>query len=173
MNINFLRWVMPIVAGVIGAAGATGEPSQPKAASPEDTTAIEALVAAEVDAWNRHDAKAFSARFAPDGSFANIVGMVLYGREGFEKQHADIFTSIYKDSTARFTIGKLRLVRPDVAIVDVDTVVTGYSRLPPGIQAGPDGALHTKLQIVALKEQGEWWITAFHNVAEFPLPPRH
>jgi uncharacterized protein (TIGR02246 family) len=172
MKINLLGGILLLVAGVVGATCAMGEQAQPLVASPKDTAAIEALVAAEAEAWNHYDAKAFSVRFAQDGSFTNIIGTVLYGREAFERQHADIFASIYKDSTAKFTIGKLRFIRPDVAVADVDTTVTGFSRLPPGIQAGADGALHTKLQLVALKEHGQWWITAFHNVVVVPLPPR-
>ena len=37
----------------------------------KESAAIEALVAAETDAWNRGDAKAFAARFTADGSFTN------------------------------------------------------------------------------------------------------
>ncbi|MGA9812857.1 MAG: SgcJ/EcaC family oxidoreductase, partial [Terriglobales bacterium] len=100
-----------------------------------DSSAIEALVAGLTDAWNRGDARAFSARFADDGSFTNVLGIVAYGREVFELRHSEIFTNIYKGSRLRQSIGKLRFIRPDVAVVDVDAAVTGYLRLPPGVQA--------------------------------------
>jgi hypothetical protein len=32
----------------------------------------------------------------------------------------------------------------------------------------PDGTLRTKLLLVLIKERGDWWITAFHNV---PVDP--
>jgi hypothetical protein len=31
--------------------------------------------------------------------------------------------------------------------------------------------LHVKLQEVMTKEEGKWWVAAFHNVAVYPLPP--
>ena len=137
-----------------------------------DSSAIEALVAGLTDAWNGGDARAFSARFAADGSFTNVLGVVAYGREIFELRHAEIFRTIYKGSVLQQSIGRVRFIRPDVAVVDVDAAVTGYLRLPPGVQAASDGALRAKLQLVVTREDGEWWIAAFHNVDVKPLPPR-
>ena len=115
----------------------------PDARTQSDTSgrgAIEALVAGLTDAWNRGDARAFSARFAADGSFTNVLGIVAYGRENFELRHAEIFSSLYKGSMLQQSIGKLRFIRPDVAVVDVDAAVTGYLRLPPGVQTASDGS---------------------------------
>jgi len=46
----------------------------------------------------------------------------------------------------------------------------GANRLLPGLKAQEDGALRVKLQEVMTKENGSWWIAAFHNVAVYPLP---
>ena len=124
------------------------------------------------DAWNRGDARAFSARFAADGSFTNVLGIVAYGREIFELRHAEIFRTIYQGSVLQQSIGRLYFIRPDVAEVDVDAAVSGYLRLPPGVQAANDGALRAKLQLVVTREDSEWWIAAFHNVDVKPLPLR-
>ena len=137
-----------------------------------DSRAIEALVAELTDAWNRGDARAFSARFAADGSFTNVLGIVAYGREIFELRHAEIFRTIYPGSVLQQSIGRLYFIRPDVAVVDVDAAVSGYLRLPPGVQAANDGALRAKLQLVVTREGSEWWIAAFHNVDVKPLPLR-
>ena len=94
------------------------------------------------------------------------------GVKNFEQRHAEIFSTIFKGSTLRQAIRKIRFVRPDVAIVDVDTEMTGYARLPLGVQAGADGILRTRLQQVLLKENGTWWIAAYHNVDVKPLPPK-
>ena len=146
--------------------------AQIPASHSHDTADIEAFVAGLTDAWNRGDAKAFSARFAADGSFTNVLGIVAYGREIFELRHSEIFSTIYKGSVLQQSIGKLRFIRPDVAVVDVDAAVKGYARLPPGVQAGSDGLLRAKLQLVLTKENGGWWIAAFHNVDVKPLPTR-
>jgi len=137
-----------------------------------DSRAIEALVAELTDAWNRGDARAFSARFAADGSFTNVLGIVAYGREIFELRHAEIFRTIYQGSVLQQSIGRLYFIRPDVAVVDVDAAVSGYLRLPPGVQAANDGALRAKLQLVVTREDSEWWIAAFHNVDVKLLPLR-
>jgi len=129
-------------------------------------------VAELTDAWNRGDARAFSARFAADGSFTNVLGIVAYGREIFELRHAEIFRTIYQGSVLQQSIGRLYFIRPDVAVVDVDAAVSGYLRLPPGVQAANDGALRAKLQLVVTREDSEWWIAAFHNVDVKPLPLR-
>jgi uncharacterized protein (TIGR02246 family) len=146
--------------------------AMPNARTQSDTSgsgAIETLVAGLTDALNRGDARAFSTRFAPDGSFTNVLGIVAYGREIFELRHTEIFSTIYKGSRLQQSIGKLRFVRPDVAVVDIDAVVTGYLKLPPGVQAGSDGALRAKLQLVLTREDDGWWIAAYHNVDVKPL----
>ncbi len=137
----------------------------------DDEAAIRAVVQSESDAWNRGDAEAFGAHYAEDGSFTNILGQQLYGRKAFIAQHAMIFSTIYKGSHNVLTTGKIKFVRPDVAVVDIDGVLSGATRLPSGMKAAEDGALHVKLQEVMTKEKGNWWIVSFHNVAVVPLPP--
>lgn len=65
-----------------------------------------------------------------------LQGVVFCGRKGFKERHAEIFSTILKGSTLRQTIRKTRFVRPDVAVVDVDTEMTDCTKLPPGVQAG-------------------------------------
>ncbi len=142
-----------------------------QAGSAADEQQIRAVVQSEGDAWNRGDAQAFAAHYAEDGSFTNVIGQQLYGRDAFIAQHARIFSTIYKGSHNTFVIGKIKFLRPDVAVVDIDGTLSGATRLPPGLKAGDDGAVHVKLQEVMTKEKGSWWIAAFHNVAVYPLPP--
>jgi uncharacterized protein (TIGR02246 family) len=134
------------------------------AQSDADRAAIQAIVQDEQDAWNRGDARAFSAHFAADGSFTNIVGMQTYGVEPFFQQHQHIFTTIYKGSHNEFKLGKVRFLRSDVAVADVDSTLSQFVSVPPGTPLGSDGAVHTRLQLVLSKENGKWIIQAFHNV---------
>ena len=60
--------------------------------------------------------------------------------------------------------GKVRFIRPDVAVIDTECGLFGYAGEPPGVAAGADGALHTRLLLVMVKESGSWWIAAYHNV---------
>jgi uncharacterized protein (TIGR02246 family) len=137
----------------------------------EDEVQIRAIVQSEADAWNRGDAEAFGAHYAENGSFTNVIGQQLYGRKAFIAQHASIFSTIYKGSHNVFSASRITFLRPDVALVEIDGALSGANRLPPGLKAGDDGALHVKLLEVMTREKGTWWIAAFHNVAVFPLPP--
>ena len=138
-------------------------------------TAITALIAAEDAAWNNGDAAAFSAHTLPGVVFTNIIGRFLVGRDPFEAQHAKIFSTIYKGSTLHQSIEHLVFLRPDVAIVDTLTEVSGFHALPPGIQA-TDGKLRTRLQQVLVRNDAQWWVASFHNVpvnteANAAVPP--
>lgn len=137
-----------------------------------DEAAILKIVSDGSEAWNRGDATAYSQHFQEEGGFTNVLGVVFYGRKAFEQRHSEIFSTIFKGSTLQQSIRKIRFVRPDVAIVDVDTEMTGYSKLPAGVQVGADGILRTRLQQVLLKEDGAWWIASYHNVDVKPLPTK-
>lgn len=133
-----------------------------------ERSAIAALVARAEQAWNRGDAQGYAEAFSPDGSFTNIIGMTFHGREAFERRHAEVFATIFKGSVARFTVAELRFIRPDVAIADLTAEVRRYAGLPPGVRVGPDGVLHTQLQLVLANGSHGWQIEAFHNVAVAP-----
>jgi hypothetical protein len=36
----------------------------------------------------------------------------------------------------------------------------------------PDGTVRTKLLMVLVREHGDWWISAYHNVAVTPPSPK-
>ena len=133
----------------------------------EDRAAIAALVAAQDAAWKAGDASAFSADVLDDVAFTNVVGMFSVGKEPFEMQHARIFATFYRGSTLRQSIVRLAFVRPDVAILDTQTEVSGFASLPPGAEA-VDGFLRTRLEQVLVREDGDWRVASFHNVPIHP-----
>lgn len=136
-----------------------------------DEAQIRSIVQSEGDAWNRGDAEAFAAHYAENGDFTNVIGQQLYGRKAFVAQHAMIFSTIYKGSHNVFSVSKITFLRPDVALVDIDGTLSGATRMPPGLKANDDGTIRVKLLEVMTRENGTWWIAAFHNVAVSPLPP--
>jgi uncharacterized protein (TIGR02246 family) len=158
-----LLFVLGFVVLGFGVRGVAQTPS-------EDEAKIRAIVQSEEDAWNRGDAEGFAAHYAEDGSFTNVIGQQLYGKKAFIGQHAKIFSTIYKGSHNVFTVSKVTFVRPDVALVEIDGVLSGALRTPPGLKEFEDGALHVKLLEVITREKGSWVIAAFHNVAVYPLP---
>ena len=133
-----------------------------------DPVAIERLLASLGDAWTRGDAVAYADRFANEGTFTNFLGMYFKGRDAFRDRHDAVFKTVFKGSALSLRIAALRFVRPDVAIADTDAEVRGLTAVPSGLTA-VDGVVRSKLLMVLVKEQGEWWISAYHNVAVAPL----
>jgi uncharacterized protein (TIGR02246 family) len=132
-------------------------PSSSQDGKDRDVAAIEAIVQGNP-----------SEHVAEDVGFTNIFGTVRYGRAEFRQRHVEIDQSIFKGTSVKTSIGKLRFLRPGVAIVDVSGEMTGFAKVPPGLPVGTDGTLRFKLLEVLVKEKGEWWITEYHNVAVTP-----
>jgi uncharacterized protein (TIGR02246 family) len=85
-----------------------------------DEAMIHQLINELVDAWNRGDAKAYGARYLDDATFTNVNGMFHVSREEFDRRHDEIFRGALKGSTITLTPRKIRFIRPDAAIVDLD-----------------------------------------------------
>ncbi len=127
--------------------------------------AVDKIVSNMTAAWNRHDAAEFAKAFAEDAEFTNVFGMVQKGRAGIEAAHAPIFKTMFKDSVLTATETRVRLIRPDVAAVDVRWKMTG-ARDPMG-NPWPErtGILNW---IVTLHGDG-WLIDVSHNM-DLPSP---
>jgi uncharacterized protein (TIGR02246 family) len=127
--------------------------------------AIEELVRALEAAWNRHDAQAFAQAFAEDADFTNVFGMVQKGRAGIAAAHAAVFKTMFQDSRLTVTETRVRLVRPDVAAVDVKWTMTG-ARDPHG-NPWPERA--GLLNWIATRHGERWLIDVSHNM-DLPSP---
>ena len=142
----------------------------PAASTQEDAreAPIRAIVAEQATAWDAGDAHGYARLAAPDVSFTNIFGMVMYGAAAFEKRHAEILASFYKGTTKHHLIRRIRFVTPDVAIVDIDNEVRGVKAMPGGIAVPADGVVKTQLMEVFVRRDNRWWLEAYHNVS---VPP--
>ena len=130
----------------------------------QDEAAIRRLLDQLIEAWDRGDAEAFSARYRDDGTFTNVFGTFHFGRDEFARRHAEVFAGFLKSTSIAMTIRKLRLVRPDVAVIDLDVAYKGFQAWPPGVTPAPDSGLHASLLMVLVKADGDWWIAAYHNI---------
>jgi uncharacterized protein (TIGR02246 family) len=133
-----------------------------------DEAAIRRLMDNLVAAWNRGDAESFSARYRDDGTFTNVFGALHVGREEFLRRHAEVFRGFLQGTTITMGVRKLRFVRPDVAVLDADMAYAGFQTLPAGVQAMPDGLVHSSLLMVLAKDGSDWWIDAYHNIWQSP-----
>jgi uncharacterized protein (TIGR02246 family) len=134
--------------------------------APEDQAGLERIVNQLEAAWNGMDGSAFAAPFAGDADFVTIRGEHFRGRSAIAAGHAAIFRTIYAGSTVRFTVESARLLRPDVGLLHVRSVLNA----PSGPLAGEHSACFS---MVLTKERGGWEIAGFHNTLEAaPGPPR-
>ena len=124
-----------------------------------DRAALESVVGQLEAGWNAMDGAGFAARFAADADFVTIRGEHFQGRPAIAAGHAAIFRTIYAGSTVRFTIESARLLRPDVALVHVRSMLDA----PHGPLAGQHGACFS---LVLTNEPRGWEVAALHNTLE-------
>src|SRR5271166_1891731 len=107
-------------------------------------------------ASNAADGKSFSEGFAEDADFIHILGGYYTGRAAIETGHRMIFGTIYKGSTVRYSVERIRFLRPDVAIV----YLRQYLQLNEG---GAPSDVEARPTIVAEKRDGKWQIVNLQN----------
>ncbi len=158
-------------------AGTTSPPALPPGVLPvtdpvaaADEAAIRKAVDSEEDAWNRGDARAFAAHFQEEGFFTDVFGAVTHSRAELEKRQIEFFTSFFKGSHLALKVRRVRFLKPDVAVVEIDTEVTGFRKLPPVVYVDAEKMLRTRLQQVMVKTGNDWMVAAFHNV-DVKTPP--
>jgi uncharacterized protein (TIGR02246 family) len=121
-----------------------------------DRAAIEAIVSQLESAWNAGDGQAFGAPFTPDADFVTIRAEHFRGRDAIASGHAGIFWTIYAGSVVRYTVESVRLLRPDVALLHVYSILNAPS--------GPLAGQHmSRFSAVLTRDAGGWQIASFHN----------
>ncbi len=123
--------------------------------------ALRGLVTQLANAWNQGDSEAWTALFAEDADLIHILGGHLRGHAEIERAHRAIFDTIYKGSTLKLTVEKIRPVTAEVAIV----FLVGELHIT---QAGVPPVLHTRPTLVMHRTDGTWRIVAFQNTVVMP-----
>ncbi len=126
---------------------------------------IRRIISAQEDGWNRGDAGAFGEACREDVGFTNILGMRFDTREAFVERHAEMFRGPFAGSRLSIDVERICFASAETAIVELRMVLRDSPRLPPGIQAAPDGALHTRMLEVFVRDERRWMIAACHNTA--------
>ena len=122
----------------------------------KDEAMIRAIIAGLADAWMRGDGPAFGKAFAEDADFTVWNGLYLKGRDAIARTHAQIFSTIYKDTKLRATVRSIRFLRDDVAVVHAEgSIVKQQEEFPATPETVP--------VFILTKEKGQWLIAAFHN----------
>ena len=144
--------------------------SSAQSSNKSDEEAIKKIIAGTTEAFNKHDAKAFTRFYTVDAELITVRGERMRGAAEIEKGLAAIFATRAKSVTLKTLDMTVRFIRPDVAVAHVTNELSGLvsaegEPLPP----------HRELSIrVLVKDQGKWLVTAFHNtiVRSFESPAR-
>ena len=156
---------VPTAAGV----PATGPVFDPAMEEP----ALRKAMDAEEAAWNAADAKAFSAAFRDDATYTDAYGTVSHGRAEIDKRIAEVFAA-WRGTRIEIKVRRVRVLKPDVALVEADAELTGWKKLPPGFVADADKTLRTRVLQVFLKDAGAWRVAASYEAdvkTKIELPP--
>lgn len=102
--------------------------------------AVRAVVDAYGHAWNTHDAASVAAFFSEDADMVMGNGPRVNGRTAIQDWWGHYFGAIDEQRTGTFAVESIRLIAPDVALVNVTsrTAVDAASpaNCPPGLPGG-------------------------------------
>ncbi|WP_163991255.1 SgcJ/EcaC family oxidoreductase [Pyxidicoccus caerfyrddinensis] len=110
------------------------------------------------DCWNRGDGHAYAAFYSEDCDYVAFDGRHLKGRSANAQLHQDLFDGFFlRGSRIEGDVESVRFVTPELAIVHASGGVKlrWQKKLAPGRRS--------RQTLVAVKQNGEWEFTAFHN----------
>jgi uncharacterized protein (TIGR02246 family) len=129
-------------------------------------TAIKALVSAMMAAWGARDLDGYMACFTEDVEFTNVFG-VRMNRAETTRTHAVIFKKMFASSVTTATETHVRVLRPDLAAVDIRWEMTGSRDAAGKDWPTRQGLMNT----IAVETPKGWRFAVFHN-QDLPPPER-
>jgi len=99
-------------------------------------------------AWQKHDPALVAAFYAPDGDMVTGQGRAYAGRDAIQEALTAAFDGGLKETAFLWTVEKIKLLKPDVAIVDYDAQIKGSDP-----NADP---LKFHIVAVLVKQNGKW-----------------
>jgi uncharacterized protein (TIGR02246 family) len=116
-----------------------------------DEAAIRKVHADFAAAWNRHDAAALASDWTPTADLINPEGRWTKGKAELQKNFAEEQAGIFKSSTFTSTVQSVRIVNPQMAIVDAAFEIQNAT--PPDSAPMTQKGLY---KAVMVKESGKW-----------------
>lgn len=140
--------------------------STASAVTADDESGIRQVQVAQADAWNKHDAAAYSALFTEDGDCVNVLGWWWRGRAEIQSKLTAAFAFVFHGSQLTITDTSVRLLSPTIAVAHVSWTMTG-AKTPPGMPEPRQGIEIQVLQKIAR----HWLIVSFQNTNGLPERP--
>jgi uncharacterized protein (TIGR02246 family) len=156
--------VMVLVSLIACAFIVSAQESGTQKARAKDEAAIRENVQQMESGWNAKSGASYAKPFAEDADFVIINGVHIRGHAAIEKNHQQIFDTIYKNTTVSLTVKQIRFLRPDVAVVHV----SGHRDAP---EAEHELVTDATMVMVMTKEGGQWKIASFQNTKVTGPPP--
>ena len=111
--------------------------------------------------FNKKDAKATVDLWSEDADYITHTGVLVHGRQELEKYFQNIFTQYYQTAHNKLFEPSIRLLKADIAAVDVKWEITGTT--------SPDGKPIPTFSGIMVwtmtKEHNNWVIKIMHNVS--------
>jgi len=136
------------------------------AAPSADEAAVRSVAMQQADAWNRHDAAAYSALFTSDCDVINVAGWWWKSRAEMQQKLARAFATVFAHSTLTFTDVQVKFLTPAIAVAHARWRMTG-EQMPPGMPP-PGTGIQT---LVVTRHAGKWLIAEFQNTISQPERP--
>jgi uncharacterized protein (TIGR02246 family) len=131
--------------------------------SSAEKAAIQAVLDAHGAAWSKGDAAGAAAVMTQDADWVSSDGSIYEGRSAIEAAHQEWLAGPAKGSWHSHPgLAKIQFIRPDVAIVDGDSYISGLhdekgNEIPPGT---------SRYTAVMVKENGRWKVAAFRSLPQ-------
>ena len=125
-------------------------------AQPTETDQLIGFVEKYEAAWQFHDAKQLAAFFSADCDMIVGVQPRVSGRAAIEQWWNNYFSRLDSGRMIKISIDSVRLLRPDVALLNVDTITAG-------IHSETNEALERRKARgtwLVIRDDGEWEIAA-------------
>ena len=154
------------------AAGTTDQTLEAKVSgSSRDHAAIQEIVSTFDEAWTAGDPVTYAAQYAAVADWVGPTGLVLTDPAAITALYTTLFTFVFPNTTRQSTIRSLTFLTGSIAVLDIDTRVTGFTSLPPGIVPWQPGILRALEKNILLKRGGEWRIVRHQQTSVAPGIP--
>jgi uncharacterized protein (TIGR02246 family) len=182
MSRILLRPVLAVLAVAI-AAGCEDEPLTPgmSGSEPEgivmkaqaqgshrDREAIQDIVDTFDEDWTAGDPVRYAAQYANVDDWVGPDGTVLTDPAAITALYTVLFSFVFPNTTRQSTIRELTFLTGTIAVLDIDTRVTGFGSLPPGIVPWQPGILRALEKNILIKRDGEWRIVRHQQTLAAP-----
>jgi uncharacterized protein (TIGR02246 family) len=141
------------VTGLVIGVAAIGLTAVVLAQGAADERAVAKVIADRQLAWNTGDAEGYARLLTPDADVSTSSGEIARGRDAIIQLYLKQRAGVFAGATTSMKVVQTRMIKPDVAIVDVDRELTG-------LKGGPAAPTARTFFVLMKQADGRWLITA-------------